>query len=324
MLDIKLEKISKELKARVGVYSVGLRAYWSQFQGLRERCEGYGCFVSNKLAQFGTVSNFGLVDDETKGRQAGEYFNANNVDIIFCLSTTYVTSSVILPIHRICTKPVIILNLQPALKMNYEKTDTSEWLAHCGACPIPEFSNMFNRAKINFKVINGLLGLAKTPDTSVANEVTKDHPLAISSWKEIKEWVRAASVVRTLQFSNMGFLGNTYSGMLDLYSDITMIQAQTGLHISILEMCDLHHYFEKVTAEEISNKLKEIKLFFEKSEDSSTDSIAKKPTLEQLDLSAKVAIAQEKMVREKNIDALTYYYHGLDNNLYEKYKGALF
>jgi L-arabinose isomerase len=37
-----------------------------------------------------------------------------------------------------------------------------------------------------------------------------------------------------------GFLGHTYPGMLDMYSDFTMHQAQLGAHIEVLEMDDLH------------------------------------------------------------------------------------
>src|ERR1039458_8836324 len=34
---------------------------------------------------------------------------------------------------------------------------TGEWLAHCGACPVPEIANVFNRARIPFHQITGML-----------------------------------------------------------------------------------------------------------------------------------------------------------------------
>src|SRR5699024_12059215 len=124
-------------------------------------------------------------------------------------------------------------------QINYEKTSTGEWLAHCGACPVPEFANAFNRTGIDYKVISGLLGLDYTPEISLTNENTADRPEAIRAWNEINEWIEAAKVKRNLAESQFGFLGNTYNGMLDLYSDFTMIQAQTGIHVEVLEMCDL-------------------------------------------------------------------------------------
>lgn len=305
-------------KARIGLYSVGLKAYWNQFEGLKERLIHYGKFIESNLSEYGDVYNFGLVDDEISGRSAGDWLNSNNVDIVFCHSATYITSSSVLPVHQICKAPVIILNLQPTAKMNYEKTTTGEWLANCGACPVPEFSNAFNRAGIKYKIVNGLLGLDKTTEGSFADENTAGRKEAIKAWKEISEWARAATVKRTLQHSRFGFLGNNYSGMLDMYSDFTMVQAQMGVHLELLEMCDLNKYLKGITSSEIQSKMKQVNEFFQISGDSPSDPIAKKPTSEQLEWSCKVAAAQEKMVKEYDLDALAYYYHGSSGNEYEE------
>jgi L-arabinose isomerase len=313
-----IEALKPVKKARIGLYSAGLRAYWSQFDGLRERLVNYGRFIESKLAAYGEVFNFGLVDDEISGRAAGEWFNSKNVDIVFCHSATYVTSACVLPVHQICCAPLVILNLQPTPQMNYQKTTTGEWLAHCGACPVPEFTNALNRAGIPCRIVNGLLGLDKTPDISVTDENTAGRPEAVRAWKEIGEWACAAGVKRTLQHSRFGFLGNNYSGMLDMYSDFTMAQAQTGIHLELLEMCDLDRSLRAVTPSDIQQKRKQIDEFFRISGDSPSDPIAKKPTEEQLEWAAKVAAAQEKMVREYSLDALAYYYHGSSDNDYER------
>lgn len=182
-----IEALKPVKKARIGLYTVGLKAYWGQFDGLRERLVNYGRFIESKLARYGEVSNFGLVDDETSGRAAGEWFNSRNVDIVFCHSATYVTSACVLPVHQICCAPLVILNLQPTPQMNYLKTTTGEWLAHCGACPVPEFTNALNRAGIRYRIVNGLLGLDKTPAISVTDENTAGRPEAVRAWKEIGE-----------------------------------------------------------------------------------------------------------------------------------------
>ncbi|MCF6411387.1 L-fucose/L-arabinose isomerase family protein [Pseudalkalibacillus salsuginis] len=305
-------------RARVGVYSIGLKAYWDQFSGLRERLLEYGDFITSKMGEEADVSYFGLVDTEETARRAGEWFNEKNVDIIFCHSATYANSSTVLPVHQICQKPVVFLNLQPTDRINYETANTGEWLAHCGACPVPEISNALNRADIPFRVINGLLGLPYTPDISSTNETTAGMPEANKAWREILEWIKAASVTRTLRHSRFGFLGNTYSGMLDLYSDFTMIQAQTGMHIEVLEMCDLDKFLKDVTEEEVKGKMREVESIFEISGDSPSDPIAKRPTDEQMEWSCMVAVAQENLVREYDLDALAYYYHGAPGNKYEK------
>ncbi len=310
--------IGKHLRARVGLYTTGLKAYWAQFDGLKQRLIDYGTFLEQEMSQFGDVYNFGLVDDEFSGRRAGEYFNEHNVDIVFCHSATYTTSASLLPIHQICKSSLVILNLQPSVAMNYSKTSTGEWLAHCVACAVPELTNAFHRAGIPFRIVNGLLGLKQSPAISATDETTHDHPVAQKAWQEIEEWIRAATVQRTLQHARFGFLGNNYSGMLDLYSDFTLLQGQTGVHVSILEMCDLHTLLQQVTEKEVQQKIGLIHEFFQISGDSPSDPIARKPTEEQMNWSARVAVAQEKLVREYKLDALAYYYHGSNANEYEQ------
>ena len=318
-----LSGLKEPKKARIGLYSAGLCTYWEQFAGLRDCLMGYNAFLEKRLSAFGEVFNFGLVDDVEKGRQAGEWFVGKNVDIIFSHAATYYTSASVLPVHRICPAPVVILNLQPAAEMAYEATGTDRWLAQCVACPIPEISNAFNRANIPFRCVNGLLGLDHTPDFAKADEKTDDRPEAVRAWKEIEEWCMAAAVKRSLQHANFGYLGNYYSGMLDMYSDFAMLEAQTGIHVEVLEMSDLNAYLEKVTEEEVAEKLRQINDFFAVSGDSPSDPIAKKPDEAQLAWAAKVACAQERMVLDRNLDSVSYYYHGREDYFEEIQSGFI-
>ena len=50
-----------------------------------------------------------------------------------------------------------MLNLQPAPALDYENTDTGEWLANCSTCCVPELSNAFARSSIDFRVVSGML-----------------------------------------------------------------------------------------------------------------------------------------------------------------------
>ena len=319
---IHLQKIKEPVKPRIGLYTAGLEAYWQQFEGLRDRLIEYGKFIEQKMGKLADVKYFGLVDDETTAKKAGEWFNIQNVDIIFCHIGTYTVSSSILPVSQICKSPCIFLNLQPTAQINYENTGTGEWLAHCGACAAPEIANMFNRSGIPFRIVNGLLGLDYTPDISITNENTASRNEAKKAWSAIEEWIKAATVMSALKNATFGFLGGYYSGMLDMYSDLTMLQAQTGIHVKILEMCDLDKCLRQVNDKEILQKRKEINEMFEISGASKADPKVGKPTEEQLNWSAKVAAAQEKLVFEYGLDALAYYYHGSDGNEYEKLQGG--
>lgn len=310
--------VSGSPRPRIGLYSAGLSAYWSQFSGLRDCLLEYNHFIEAKLASWGDVINAGIVDTENSGVQTGELFASHRVDIIFIHAATYFTSASILPIHQLCKAPSLFLNLQPAAAMNYLHTGTDRWLAQCVACPLPEAANAFQRAGIPFRAVNGLLGLHYTPDFALADETTHLRPEAQLAWKEVEEWCIAAGVTHALQNARFGFLGGYYSGMLDMYSDLTALQAQTGIHVEILEMCDLSRLLPLVTPEEIKKKRCLLESFFNISDDSPSDPIAKKPTPEQLEWACIVAAAQERLVCERKLDALAYYYHGQDGNSYEQ------
>ena len=297
-------------RARIGLYSSGLHAYWEQFPGLHDRLVEYGRFIEARLSAWGDVVNVGLVDTEYSARAAGERLASQSVDIVFAHSATYSTASTVLPVHQICPAPAVFLNLQPAGRLDYDRSTTGEWLAHCGACSVPEFANALTRAGISFRVVNGLLGLEQTPAISLTDEVTASRPEAQRAWAEIEAWARSAGVVRALRHSRFGFLGNTYGGMLDLYSDLTMVSAQTGMHVDVLEMGDLARLLDVVTDAEVATKRDEVMAMFDISGDSPSDPIARRPTDEQMDWSCRVAAAQERLVREHDLDALAYYYHG--------------
>ena len=310
------------LRPRIGLYSIGHEHYWSQFDGLLERLLGYNRFIANRMSADGDVTNVGMIDGEASARKASERFNAANVDLIFCHAATYAMSASHIHIARSCGVPIIVLNLQPAAAMNYDRTTTGEWLAHCVGCCVPEIANAFHRSGIPFHLISGLLGLSETPPISIADEITSAHPEALAAWQEINRWIVAASVKRTLAHGRMGFLGHTYPGMLDMYSDFTMISAQTGMHIEVLEMCDLEHIAHGVSRADKQLKLDQVHEMFEVSEDSPADPLARRPTPEQLDIACRVAVAQERLVRDFDLDALTYYYRGREGNLYEQLQSA--
>ena len=155
---------SEQLK--VGLFGIGLDTYWPQFPGLREKLIGFTQQVARKLEEFGArVIDLGLIDTPENSFSAGHEFRKADVDLIMLHITTYALSSTVLPAVRRAKVPVIILNLAPASAIDYasfnrlaERTKmTGEWLAHCQACPVPEIANVFNRCKIPFFQVTGML-----------------------------------------------------------------------------------------------------------------------------------------------------------------------
>ncbi len=107
---------------RVGLFSIGLDAYWGQFAGLRERLEGYNRQIAAKLESSGAeVVNLGMIDTADKAVAAGHAFRQADVDLIFLHVATYALSSTVLPVVRRAKVPVILLNLSPQAAIDYAR-----------------------------------------------------------------------------------------------------------------------------------------------------------------------------------------------------------
>jgi L-arabinose isomerase len=284
----------------VGVFGIGLAAYWPQFEGLKERIEGYQRRVEERVGELGgEVVSAGLVDSEQAAREAGDRFAQAQVDLVLCHAVTYATSSTVLPVVQAAKAPVVLLGLQPAGSLDYANTGTGEWLANCAACCVPELAGAFTRARI--------------PYDTVAGTIDGDE----RAWAKIAAWVRAAGVARSLRRARIGFLGHVYPGMLDMYADFTMVHAQVGAHVEVLEIDDLGVRVARATDEEVTAKEAEIREMFAFA-DPSDDPIAGPIEDDQLDWSARVAVGLDKLADDFELDALTYYYRGAEGNEAER------
>jgi L-arabinose isomerase len=284
----------------VGVFGIGLATYWPQFEGLRERVEGYQQRVEERVRELGAeVVSAGLVDTAQAARAAGDRFAAERVDLVLCHAVTYATSSQVLPAVQAAKVPVVLLGLQPAATLDYEHVDTGEWLANCAACCVPELAGAFTRARI--------------PYDTVAGTIDDDE----RAWAKIAAWVRAAGVAGSLRRARIGFLGHTYPGMLDMYSDFTAVHAQLGAHVEVLEIDDLGARVAQATDAERAAKADEVRALFDFA-DPSGDPIAGPIEDEQLDWAVRVAVGLDRLVADFELDALTYYYRGLDGNEAER------
>jgi L-arabinose isomerase len=277
---------------KIGLFGIGLDAYWPQFAGLKERLEGYVNRVADKLGRDGVeVVNLGLVDNPERAYAAGREFRQADVDVIFLHVTTYALSSTVLPVVQRAKVPVIILNLQPVAAIDYaafnrmgDRTKmTGEWLAHCAACPVPEIANVFKRAGITFHQITGTL---------------EDDPVC---WREVDAWVEAARVAAAMYGNRLGLMGHYYGGMLDIYSDTTLQSTTFGTHIELLEVDELSALRREVKAEEITTKLAEFQTAFDVQADCPAEDLAE---------AARTSVALDRLVAEYRLGSMAYFYKG--------------
>jgi L-arabinose isomerase len=294
------------VSTRVGVFGIGLAAYWPQFEGLRERLEGYQRGIEDGLAGMGAeVVSAGLVDTAQAARQAGATLAASRLDLVLVYAATYATSSQVLPVVQAAADvPVLVLNLQPTRTLDYEGMTTGEWLANCSACCVPELAGAFTRARIPYRTVTGTL-------------VDGDP-----AWGALREWLDAAAAVHSLRNARIGFLGHTYPGMLDLYSDFTQVHAQTGAHVEVLEIDDLVERVESADAEAVARKGDAIRQTFDLAE-GGVDPIAVEITPEVFEWSARVAVGLDRLVEDFELDGLTYYHRGVGGNIAERVAAGL-
>jgi L-arabinose isomerase len=290
-----MNKAKMNPSLRVGLFGIGLEAYWPQFKGLKQRLEGYLDLVGKKLQRPDIrVVNLGLVDSVSKAFDAGHRFREADVDLIFLHVTTYALSSTVLPVVRRAKVPVIILNLQPVPAIDYKTFNkmgdrtamTGEWLAHCGACPVPEIANVFNRARIPFHQITGML---------------QDDP---ACWGEVDAWLDAARVANVISHNRLGLMGHYYGGMLDIYSDLTQHCAAFGGHMEIIEVDELAALRREVNSKQIKSRLAEFKNAFDIQPDCEPS---------ELERAARTSVALDRLAKEHSLGSLAYYYLGTGN-----------
>jgi L-arabinose isomerase len=277
---------------RIGLFGIGLEAYWQQFEGLRARLESYVVRVESRIARPGVeVVNLGLVDTPERAMEAGHAFRRADVDLVFLYVTTYALSSTVLPAVRRAGVPVVILNLQPAAAINYEEFNamgdrtkmTGEWLAYCSACPVPEIANVFRRARIPFHQVTGVLD--------------DGDPC----WREIDEWVAAAGVVHGMSHNRLGLLGHYYNGMLDIYSDTTSQLATFGGHMEILEVEELAALRRAIGGHEAAARVAEFRGHFDVRPDCPEHELLR---------AARTSLALDALVDRHDLGSLAYYYKG--------------
>ncbi|MDB6168024.1 MAG: arabinose isomerase [Verrucomicrobia bacterium] len=281
-----------EHSCRIGLFGVGLDAYWPQFPGLKDRLTGYLGVVEKRLRLPGVeVINQGLVDTAERGFAAGRAFRRNDVDLIVLHATTYALSSTVLPVVLRAKVPVLVLNLSPTAAIDYtafnalgdRRKMTAEWLAYCGSCPVPEIANVFLRAGVKFHQVTGVLA-------------GDDR-----CWTEIGEWVEAARVAARLYGHRLGLMGHYYGGMLDIYTDLTTQCATFGTHVELIEVDELSALRRGVLPEKVEQRVEEIHRLFDVQPDCTADDLLE---------AARTSVALDALVEEKRLGALAYYHKG--------------
>jgi L-arabinose isomerase len=276
---------------KVGLVAGGLGAYWPQFPDLLPQLQSSARRVSQRVQGLGCeVIDAGFISDAEQGARAAEVLRAAGCDLIVGFLTTYMTASMLVPIAQRSGAPVLLINLQPTEKMDHATFGTGEWLAYCGACPLPEMASSFARVGVPFRSVSGYL---------------QDE----RAWARIGRWIKAAGVRGALRAGRHGLMGHLYPGMLDVSTDLTLVSANFGGHVEVLEFDDLRVRAAAVTDGQVDERMDLARSVFELD-----------PSVQEEDFrwAARVSVGLDRLVDDFGLDSLAYYHRGLEGEQHER------
>jgi L-arabinose isomerase len=283
-------------RTTIGLVAGGLGAYWPQFPDLLPQLQRSAARVAERMREVGDVDvvDVGFISDAQEGAAAAERLRVAGCDLIVGFLTTYMTASMLVPVAQRSGAPVLLINLQPTERMDHATFDTGAWLAYCGACPLPEMANAFERAGVSFRSVSGHL---------------EDE----RAWARIARWVRAAGVRGALRHGRHGLLGHLYPGMLDVSTDLTSVSTQLGGHVEVLEIDDLRVRVAAVTDAATDERVALARSVFDVD-----DGVATAVDPADLAWGARVSVGLDRLVEDFALDSLAYYHRGLDGEQHER------
>jgi L-arabinose isomerase len=285
-----LERVAAR-RPRVGLVAGGLGTYWPQFPGLLPQLKQSAARVSERMTELNCeVIDVGFISDAEEGASAAEQLRVAGCDLIVGFLTTYMTATMIVPIAQRSGAPVLLINLQPTEAMDHATFDTGQWLAYCGACPLPEMANAFERCGVPFRSVSGYV----------------EDP---NAWERISGWIKAAGVRGTLRNARHGSMGHLYPGMLDVSTDLTMVTAHLGGHMEVIEFDDLRVRVDLVTDAEVEARVELARQIFELDGSVDPDDFA---------WAARVSVGLDRLVDDFGLDSIAYYHRGLEGEIHER------
>lgn len=292
-------------KARIGVIGMGHFIYWPQFKGLKEELMKKQEDFKKYFSSASDIVDLGYADDIDTAYTALKRTQAADVDALFIIMSTYITSAVVFPFAKYLRVPQILVGIQPLDRLNFEKTTTYIQLCNDDICSMPEFAGVYER-----------LG-APMPFFLVEAAGNKERIK-----QRVGELERAVNALAAFKYAKFGYLGHTYDGMYDMNTDPTAFAKAFGAHVKMLEMCELAEYVQGADESEVRRKTEEIRSLFDIKEPSSdplTDFVGES----DIEWSARTAVGLDKLVENNGLTALAYYYKGENNNLYERIASSL-
>ena len=188
----------------------------------------------------------------------------------------------IVPAIQQLSVPIRILNMHEDRTYDYRKASTSDYLHHEGVCCIPEYSGALVNLGRPFRVRTGHF----------------DDPRVLAELDADLSGVAAAAQFVAM---NVGLIGQVYTNMSDMPIDENRLVRVTGKMLVRPEVEEIEEAFVSVTDTELKAMYEELRRMYD---------VDATVTNEHLEVSAKLAVAYEKVIERHDLSAFGYFWWG--------------
>jgi L-arabinose isomerase len=268
-------------KPKIGLFAGGIEQYWTEcgMDTLPDAMERDILRLKKRLEAECEVFYPHFVGNEAEARQAGKAFAEEVVDMVLMYHATYIDDEMTVAMIDEIPGVFPVLFHSQGLKGIPDRIDLVESGTCWGVNSAAQLPGSFKRMwpDFNYGYVFGHL----------------DDDRAIG---EILQYARAARCVRKLRGKLIGYLPHRSAGvpMYDTFPDEARMMGQTGVKLCFLYIQDLIEGMKKVEESEVKGLVDELYKTCEVVE----------PPREEVELAARQAIALERMVMEKGLDAL--------------------
>jgi len=273
--------MQKNRKPKIGLFAGGIEQYWTEcgMDELPFAMERDIRRLKRRLEKKCDVLYPFLIKNESDAKKAGRIFLENDMDLVLMYHATYIDDMMTVALIDRIRGIFPVLFLSQGLSGIPDDFSLIESGTCWGVNSAVQLPSSFKRLwrKFNFGFVFGHID---------SDEVIED----------INRYALAARCVNNLKGRMIGFLPHRSAGvpMYDTFPDEARMMGQTGIKLSFLYINDLLEKMKEVSDDDAAGLTTEL---YEQCE-------VIEPTKEEVALAARQAIALERLVEEKGLDAL--------------------
>ena len=273
--------MAHQQKPKLGLFAGGIQQYWTEcgMDDLPLAMEKAILRLKHRLEKECEVVYPLFAANERDAIKAGRIFTESDVDLVLMYHATYLDDMMSVALVNEIKGIFPVLFLSQGLGGIPDQFSLIESGTCWGVNSAAQLPGSFRRlwGDFNFGFVFGHI----------------DDDKAI---EEIVQYARAAKCVKSLRGKKVGFLPHRSAGvpMYDTFPDEARMMGQTGIKLIYLYITDLVRQMSEVQEKEVEKRTEEL---YKKCE-------VIEPSKEEVALSARQAIALERLVAEQKIDAL--------------------